>query len=244
MKLTISLFVIVALTACASTPPRISGVTISRVGIINALPKVGRDIYTGLTIFENRNDNIFVDWNFPTMVFEELSQGLLSRGIDAVDLTNEVPYGSDPDALFETGYSLKFGLTSHVVTEKASVHLSTLLKTHNLDVIALLRPARYNEDAPFKLPPRATAAFGFFGYYGGLFRDNPQHTFVQIKARVIAGDPPKVIEDLHGSNLVDDEEEALRKSLFGSELKARFRDQVIEAVSTIIDGFDVSPRQQ
>ena len=185
--------VLVALTACAVTKPHVTDVAISRIGIVNALPETGEDIRKGLTIFDNSYEELVVDWNFPALVFAELKQRLSSRGVDVVDLTDDVDYSSKDDSLFEVGYSAKFGLSSHVVSEKTRDRLSSLMKRHSLDAIALLRPADYNEDSPTNWPKHNTAAFGFYGYYGGLFRDDQHHTFVQIEARVIAGNPLELI---------------------------------------------------
>ena len=228
--------VLVALAACAVIKPRVTGVEISRIGIINALPEAGEDVHRGTMNFPNKQEDLVVNWDFPALVFEKLKQRLSGRGVDVVDLTDDVDYSSNGDTLFETGFSLKFGLSPHVVSEKARLRLSMLMKKHNLDAIALLRPAGYNEGSPSGWPKDNTAAFGFYGDYGGPGRGNLQHTFVQIEARVIAGDPPKIIEDLHSSSLVKRGTGASGRSLSGSELKSRIYGQIKTAISEIVHG--------
>ena len=228
--------VLVALAACAVTKPRITGLEISRIGIVNALPEAGEDVYRGITVLQNRHEDLVVSWNFPAMVFGKLKQRLSGRGVSVVDLTDDVDYASNGDSLFETGFSLKFGLSPHVISERSRGRLSTLIKSHNLDAIALLRPAGYNEGSPSGWPKYNTAAFGFYGYYGGPDRGNLQHSFVQIEARVIAGDPPKVIADLHSSSLVQRATGASGRSLSGSELKSRIYGQIKTAISEIVHG--------
>ncbi len=236
MRVCLLVPVLVVLAACAVTKPRVAGVEISRIGIINALPEAGEIVHRGVTNPQNKHEDLVVDWNFSALVFEKLKQRLSGRGVGVVDLTDDVDYSSNGDSLFETGFSLKFGLSPHVVSDKAGVRLSMLMKTHNLDAIVLLRPAGYNEVSPSNWPKHNTAAFGFYGDYGGPGRGNLQHTFVQIETRVIAGIPPKVIEDLHSSSLVKRGTGAGGRSLSGSELKSRIYGQIKTAVSEIVHG--------
>ena len=230
------LLVLVALTACAVTQPRVADVQISRIGIVNALPGTGQHIHKGLTVFDNRYDDLAVSWDFPALVFAELKQRLSGRGIAVVDLTDDLVVSPNADSLFEVGYSFRFGLSAHILSGPTRARLAALMKTHNLDAIAVLRAAEHNEASPTKWPKYNTSAFGLYGYWGGVFRDDLQHSFVQIEARVIAGDPPGVIQDLHSSSLIKRLRGKSGWSPSGPELDRRFQDQTRTAVSEIALG--------
>ena len=125
MRLVVLALVVVTLSGCAVTPPRVTGIEISRVGVINHLPTVGKDIYIGVTIFNDSSKDIFVDWSFPNAVHAELKRELIARGVEVVDLTSV--FTIPVENLSEIGYSLKFGLSEHVVSENAVAELSELV---------------------------------------------------------------------------------------------------------------------
>ncbi|WP_282610744.1 hypothetical protein [Pelagibius sp. Alg239-R121] len=188
----------------------------------------------GITILENDFDQVSLEWSFPEMVTQSFQEEAESRGGKVIDLSEIPEIKSRRGAWFQTGYSLNLGLSEHKISDETQKVLVKVMVDKQLDVILLLRPDNYNSGLSYnKKPP--TGAFGLYKRVE-IFASNPVHTFVQIEGRVIAGNPPTVIEDINGSNLSRKTPADKSLKVTSTDFQAAITRQTGSAVDEILGG--------
>ena len=234
MRRLLLLVILAGLSACANPTTNLKQLKTERIGLINNLPSQAQVNDIGITILENNFDQVGVDWSFPQMVTRSFQEEAQKRGGTVIDLSEIPEIKSRRDAWFQTGYSLDFGLSEHKISEETQKLLARIMTENQLDAILLLRPDDYNSSLSYdKKPP-----IGAFGLYKrvAIFASDPVHTFVQIEGRVIAGNPPTVIEDLNGSNLSRKTAADKSLNLSSPDFQAAITRQTSLAVDDILGG--------
>lgn len=171
-----ALFLVLSLTltGCVTQPVPLSGVPVSQLGMISNLPISASNVYMGVTVFENRSEEAQVPRDFSSAVIDEFKRQIEARGGELQDLSDRPKIEKQPGTWFETGYSLKFGLTPHKLNAETAEVLQHAMVEHNLDAILLLRPRQYDSDVPYG-EAHPTGTFGIFKRVG------PIHSF-KLKA--------------------------------------------------------------
>ncbi len=234
MQRLLLLVLFASLSACANPSTNLKQVKTDRIGLINNLPNQAQVNDIGITILENDFDQVAVDWSFPQMVTQSFQDEAKKRGGTVIDLSEIPEIKSLRGAWFQTGYSLDFGLSEHKISDDTQKILTRVMAENQLDAILLLRPDDYNSSLSYDRKP----PIGAFGLYKRveIFASNPVHTFVQIEGRVIAGNPPTVIEDLNGSNLSRKTPADKSLKLSSPDFQAAITRQTSLAVDDILGG--------
>ncbi len=226
------LVLMLSLSACATQNVPVLDTPVSRLGVISNLPTNANNIYMGVTVFENDFEEIQVPWDFSSAVVDEFKNQMEARGGELHDLSGRPEIEAQRGNWFETGYSLKFGLSAHKFSSENAALLRRTMAEYKLDAILILQPRRYNSDIPYgEADPKG--GFGVFRR-GGIFRKDRAYTFVQIEGRLIAGTPPSVLDDLDGSNLVSIVRANERLNLGSDGFKSQIAAQIRSAVSKML----------
>jgi len=218
---------------CAEPPSPLKDMGLSRIGVLSELPDDATDLYMGVTVFENKKNDVSMSWNFSNALISEFVRQGPSKGVSFVDLNSSPEIQKWNEPWFGVGYSLKFGLSAHKLTENASVLLNKISQDNRLDAIVILRKSAINTDIKY---PNAHPV-GTFGVFkrGGFNRPDRAYTFVQFEARVIAGKPFKVTEDVIGSNLVNITDANSPLDLSSELFKFKVLEQIESAVAQVLE---------